>query len=676
MKLINTYREIRKVQKFRNNIETGFKYFWLLLERYEIGEVVFGEAARTTRFGKEIEKAIISNMPDGLKKNARKLHVVNNKKDIGLDCYLTLEDILEIISAPEEKFDEIPQIMNTLENIYSAIAIVGQNRYADKLQQYFDKNANLSVRRIEEKCITCEDGKYVIADKVGKDELVIWADLYADLRVVDADGNNVLSFFVKNFYKTGLKVMSYLTDIDEKIIPTLQENQVTVMKIYVANKEQLIRKKQVNRKLFYWKALRHLNDDIFVNQRHKKRGTEYLAEELKSLTNDNSKGYSEMYGNGKYINFDNGFRRTIGNEIGCKQNIYVFGPCFVRGLSSEDDGTIPSLLKKKVGSHYNVYNYGSEFHTCNFIMRNIEYKSGDIVIFFTPEKCTGENVDASTIHLDLTKSYNRIEDVENHVFDLLEHFDMKIQEQVVEDVYAVLEQSGALSAEVSSEKEVVFGPEKKRILEYQCCKDTNFKSWLSELQKKYASDGVHRGAIVMNCNPFTMGHRFLIEHAAEQVEELIIFVVEENKSVFSFEDRMLLVKQGVADLKNVTVLASGKYMISSMTLPGYFKKDELSDVLLDASTDLMLFLQIANALNISVRFAGEEPLDPFTCQYNENMRKILPRYGVEFKVIRRKEHDGAVISASRVRKALEKKDFEQIRELVPQSTYNYLVKNF
>lgn len=276
----------------------------------------------------------------------------------------------------------------------------------------------------------------------------------------------------------------------------------------------------------------------------------------------------------------------------------------------------------------------------------------------------------------MTKSYNKIEDVENHVFDLLEHFDMKVQEQIVEDVYAVLEQSGALTNVALDDKNIIFGPEKKKILEYKYGKDDNFKNWLKELQSEYASDEVRRGAIVMNYNPFTMGHRFLIEQAAKQVDELIIFVVEQNKSYFSFEDRMWLVKQGVADLKNVSVLASGKYMISSMTLPGYFKKDELSDQLLDASMDLMLFLQVANALNISVHFAGEEPLEPFTCQYNDNMKRILPKYGVELNVIKRKEHNGMVISASRVRKALENKDFEQIRELVPQTTYNYLVKNF
>ena len=33
------------------------------------------------------------------------------------------------------------------------------------------------------------------------------------------------------------------------------------------------------------------------------------------------------------------------------------------------------------------------------------------------------------------------------------------------------------------------------------------------------------GAIVMNCNPFTMGHRYLIETAASQVDRLYVFVL-------------------------------------------------------------------------------------------------------------------------------------------------------
>lgn len=132
-------------------------------------------------------------------------------------------------------------------------------------------------------------------------------------------------------------------------------------------------------------------------------------------------------------------------------------------------------------------------------------------------------------------------------------------------------------------------------------------------------------------------------------------------------------RRGTADLKNITVLPSGKYIISSLTFTAYFEKSEHQDRVIDPSMDVELFgTYIAPALGITVRFAGEEPLDNITRQYNETMAKILPRYGIEFEEIPRKEQDGEVISASRVRKLLKTKDFAEIAKIVPPTTLEYL----
>ena len=187
------------------------------------------------------------------------------------------------------------------------------------------------------------------------------------------------------------------------------------------------------------------------------------------------------------------------------------------------------------------------------------------------------------------------------------------------------------------------------------------------------------GSIVMNCNPFTLGHRYLIEYASSQVENLYIFVVEENRSYFTFDDRLDLVRKGTADLKNVIVLPSGNFIISATTFPGYFYKDNLKEAKIDCSNDLSVFAQyIAPTLNIKVRFAGEEPLDPVTNQYNEGMKEILPQYGIEFCAIPRKEDDEGVgvISASRVRRHFEKGELVEIKKIVPITTYDYLVARY
>lgn len=199
-----------------------------------------------------------------------------------------------------------------------------------------------------------------------------------------------------------------------------------------------------------------------------------------------------------------------------------------------------------------------------------------------------------------------------------------------------------------------------------------------DLLRKASDKAIGRiGSIVMNCNPFTLGHRFLIEQAAEKVKHLYIFAVEEDRSIFPFDDRFELMKEGTADLPNVTVIPSGKFIISSLTFSEYFNKMELQDKSIDPSMDVTVFVkEIAPTLNISVRFAGDEPIDLITNQYNKAMERILPKFGVDFVVIKRKESEGEVISASRVRRLLEEKDFEGISRIVPETTFRYLKKRF
>ena len=181
------------------------------------------------------------------------------------------------------------------------------------------------------------------------------------------------------------------------------------------------------------------------------------------------------------------------------------------------------------------------------------------------------------------------------------------------------------------------------------------------------------GAIVMNCNPFTLGHRYLIEAASEQVDILYIFVVEEDKSYYKFEDRLEMVRRGTEDLKNVRVFPSGKYIISKETFAQYFEKDQVITEVDDMDYDVRIFGEVvADLLGITCRFVGEEPFDKVTREYNETMKRILPEYGIELIEIPRKEQDGTCISASRVRKYLEQGEEEKAYALLPESTRQVL----
>ena len=185
------------------------------------------------------------------------------------------------------------------------------------------------------------------------------------------------------------------------------------------------------------------------------------------------------------------------------------------------------------------------------------------------------------------------------------------------------------------------------------------------------------GAVVMNCSPFTLGHQALVEYAASRCDTLYLFVVEENRSYFSTDVRLRLVREGTAHLPNVRVHLSGHYMISSATFPTYFLKEGEDAAALQSELDITLFAQcIAPPLHITKRFAGQEPFDTTTACYNQSMRKILPQYGIEFCEIPRISQSSVVISASHVRELLQQKGVcEDVLTLVPEPTKQYLKAN-
>ena len=178
------------------------------------------------------------------------------------------------------------------------------------------------------------------------------------------------------------------------------------------------------------------------------------------------------------------------------------------------------------------------------------------------------------------------------------------------------------------------------------------------------------GVVVMNCNPFTLGHRYLIEQAAKQVERLYVMVVKEDCSLFAYTERKAMVEQGVADIENVNVIDGSDYAISRATFPTYFLKrlDDAADT--QMLLDLDLFRRhIAPALGATVRFVGTEPTDKLTRRYNQLMHEALK----DVRETARLEKDGYAVSASRVRKAMEEGDMNTIRQLVPPTTLPYII---
>ncbi|MBQ8391926.1 MAG: [Clostridia bacterium] len=184
------------------------------------------------------------------------------------------------------------------------------------------------------------------------------------------------------------------------------------------------------------------------------------------------------------------------------------------------------------------------------------------------------------------------------------------------------------------------------------------------------------GCIVMNCNPFTLGHRHLAETASKECDRVYIFVLSEEQSRFSAKDRMEMVKRGTADLNNVTVFPTGPYMISSATFPTYFLKESADPSDVQCKLDIEVFTKyFVPKFSITHRYVGSEPLCPVTNSYNKLLFENLPKHNVSLIEICRKEQEGSPISASLVRKLIDEGHIEDAKKFLPKTTFEYMKEN-
>ncbi len=185
------------------------------------------------------------------------------------------------------------------------------------------------------------------------------------------------------------------------------------------------------------------------------------------------------------------------------------------------------------------------------------------------------------------------------------------------------------------------------------------------------------GAIVMNADPFTEGHKYLAKKASEECDWLYIFVLSEDRGFFRAEDRMAMVKAGTAGLKNVTVHPTGPYLISAATFPSYFLKDRIQADQAHGELDLEVFNRwFVPRFGITHRFAGTEPNCKVTASYNRVMASKLPEANVQFREIERVKEEAEVVSASRVRALVKSKQPDQLRKLVPDTTFGVIKEKY
>ena len=379
------------------------------------------------------------------------------------------------------------------------------------------------------------------------------------------------------------------------------------------------------------------------------------------------------------VQVENGQRKILNQPEKFKNRIYILGGCSHFGVGAPFDKTIPNYLQEMLNKNnlpYRVENI-SQFFTYRYqdIFYNLEklpLQADDIIFVFF------DNILSNNLPVfDVSKTFLRPHNYGEVYVDTV-HVNERGYKALAEKFFDFLTQNNFFQ---DVEFDYPPPPEFHRygIPQENFSTTTNFlqNPELEEYKQKLRAKKIPVGAIVMNCNPFTLGHEYLIEYASKRVKKLYIFVVEEDRSEFKFADRFKLVREGVKNFSNVEVLPSGKFIISQQTFSGYFNKENLQDVAVDSSEDVEIFArEIAPTLGITIRFVGEEPEDTVTKSYNDTMKKILPQYNIEVAEIPRRELNGEVISAKKVRAALKVGDFDKIKKLVPKTTLKFLLENF
>ena len=203
-----------------------------------------------------------------------------------------------------------------------------------------------------------------------------------------------------------------------------------------------------------------------------------------------------------------------------------------------------------------------------------------------------------------------------------------------------------------------------------------FENFLMDLNRISSGKSSEAVVIVMNANPFTLGHLYILEEASRRFPYVYVLAVQEAQTAIPFEDRIELIIKGTKHLNNISIIPSSEFVVSTVTLPEYFNKDKEQMITVDASRDICLFVDyVMPALNVSTRVAGDEPYCRVTREYNRQIKETFEKKGKHFIQIERKKSHDIYISASKVRRALVDGDFDTIKSFVPITTYDYLLQN-
>ena len=384
-------------------------------------------------------------------------------------------------------------------------------------------------------------------------------------------------------------------------------------------------------------------------------------------------------------NIVNGNRLTVGNPDKYENTIHFFGPCVVQGVCVTDAKTIPSivqnLLKKNNISNYRVVNhgtgYGRDFVNDLLYMMSTDFYTNDIVVWLNAFS-QSELEYFYEYEIPIIDCISCFVGLHDYFYNNPFHCNYKANLLYANTIFNNIHDSICKS---EYQERLNFIIDQKVKLEFDPMALINSSDMNSYMQylKKYKKHSCHKekiGALVLNANPCTNGHLYLISEALKIVDFLYIFLVEENKNNFQYIDREYMIKEDIKEFKNVCVLSGGNVMTSEIAFPEYFNRSDESHSSVNPILVLKIFSQkVAPCLHITFRIIGEETEDYVTKELNRITEVELQKEGIRVIIIPRKlDEFGVPISAKMVRKLFMERNYSELVKYVPKYTYKRLLE--
>ncbi|MBQ6223148.1 MAG: hypothetical protein IJJ44_11100 [Solobacterium sp.] len=361
----------------------------------------------------------------------------------------------------------------------------------------------------------------------------------------------------------------------------------------------------------------------------------------------------------RYVNVSAGKRITVDQPAEYERTIWFYGPCLVIGSYEGDEYTIESWLQKRInacGYKVKVENCGCWGGNMATLSRMVStpFRKGDVIVGLM------EDLDIrfpGVQTMDLWETLEEYQVPAEWLLDTPYHVNHHVTRMYADKLFEVIFRN--------------IGEAGREPVPYHF--DFIDKFFI----KKYFY-GVdltqYRTAacIVANGNPFTAGHRYLVETAARETEHVYLLVLKENSSLFSFAERYAMAVEALRDLENVTVIPSGLFIGDVASFPAYYAKIYTPDTKELSRQHVRTYASVAVQLHVTHRYIGEEPNDPITNEINRACLEILPEYGIETVILTRKTDGGQPLTGSYIRE-IASGDEELLRRCVPETTADIIL---